>query len=338
MECPRAGYRRECAIPYFIVDRERAVALFERCRDSVVFVGGIEPFSRRFVPMGTGFLALAQTDEFGFQHIVTARHVLDDIAGDTVYVRINKRRGGSEIIPTPKSAWVFDERAKPYLDIAVCPVNIPQDEFEIAHVILDTDVPESGVPLPFGLGDEVFVMGLFTSHHGEAHNIPVMRVGTISAMIDEPILTEYGFMSGYLVEVKSLAGLSGSPVFYRPGRLRTVGSASLVGVMHGHFLIENPEDAISVSGKDKATGQINTGIGLVIPSILVNIIVNDPKLKAERERLSAEAKSKSNVKADSAYGTAFSGHVPPASDANPNHRADFMTLVDAAAQKREQED
>jgi hypothetical protein len=217
-------------------------------------------------------------------------------------------------------------------------VNIPQDEFDISHVILDHDLPPPSVPLQFGLGDEVFVMGLFTSHHGEAHNIPIMRVGTISAMSDEPVLTEYGFMDGYLVEVKSLAGLSGSPVFYRPGRLRT-GDATLVGLMHGHFLIENPEDAISISGKDKPTGQINTGIGLVIPANLVTEIVNRAELKNERERLTAEARRKSNVKADSAYGTAFAGHTPakPA-DENPDHLKDFTRLVDVAARKRPQGD
>jgi hypothetical protein len=30
--------------------------------------------------------------------------------------------------------------------------------------------------------------------------------------------------------------------------------------------------------------------------------------------------------------------APPASDANPKHREDFNSLVNAAAQKREQED
>jgi len=66
-----------------------------------------------------------------------------------------------------------------------------------------------------GLGDETFAIGLFRSHYGQQRNMPVIRVGNIAAMPEEPIAAKYGkdFIEGYLVEMRSIAGLSGSPVF-----------------------------------------------------------------------------------------------------------------------------
>jgi hypothetical protein len=57
-------------------------------------------------------------------------------------------------------------------------------------------------------------MGLFKSHYGEQRNIPIIRIGNIAALPEEPVQTHYcGPTDAYLVEVRSIAGLSGSPVF-----------------------------------------------------------------------------------------------------------------------------
>jgi hypothetical protein len=53
---------------------------------------------------------------------------------------------------------------------------------------------------------------MFVGRIGEQRNIPVLRIGTIAAMRDEPLRTQYGYHEAFLVEARSIDGLSGSPV------------------------------------------------------------------------------------------------------------------------------
>ncbi len=63
-----------------------------------------------------------------------------------------------------------------------------------------------------GLGDEVFITGLFGYVAGSQKNIPIVRVGNIAMMPDEKVPTEGEPMEAYLIEARSMGGLSGSPV------------------------------------------------------------------------------------------------------------------------------
>jgi hypothetical protein len=296
----------------------------ERARKCVVFIGSKDPRTEVFMPLGTGFLAVKETGGIKFQHVVTARHVLDMIAGDDVFIRVNENQGGSELTFNKKKHWYMHPTTEPYIDAAVCPMMFAQHHFDIVHIDLDFDPYSASkfVREPLEVGDDVFVTGLFTSHQGEAHNIPIVRFGNIAATMDEPILTEYGHMHGILVEVKSLGGLSGSPVFVR----RPGGYILFIGIMHGHFLVENPEDAISVSGKDRATGQINTGIGLVIPDAMILDLVNHPDREAERVAAVERIRNRSKVAADAGIARLEESALPapqsdrPTGDANVSAR------------------
>jgi hypothetical protein len=63
-----------------------------------------------------------------------------------------------------------------------------------------------------GIGDEVFMVGLFRNHLGRDRNEPIIRVGNIAAMPTDPIRSQvYGDMRAILVEARSIGGLSGSP-------------------------------------------------------------------------------------------------------------------------------
>src|SRR4029077_15217810 len=64
------------------------------------------------------------------------------------------------------------------------------------------------------LGDEVFFTGLFHPHCGEGKNIPIVRIGNVAALREEPVLNPDGRPADlYLAESRSIGGLSGSPVF-----------------------------------------------------------------------------------------------------------------------------
>ena len=75
-----------------------------------------------------------------------------------------------------------------------------------------------------------------------------------------------GLMSAFLVEVRSLGGLSGSPVF-AVGNDNRIG---LIGLVHGHF-DQRSSDPDGVSEDANAAfqeEQINAGIAIVVPAHL----------------------------------------------------------------------
>jgi hypothetical protein len=59
---------------------------------------------------------------------------------------------------------------------------------------------------------------------GSTRNIPIVRTGVIAAMpaIDEPFVRKGEEYHAYLAEMRSIGGLSGSPVFVFLDRTRTV--------------------------------------------------------------------------------------------------------------------
>jgi hypothetical protein len=65
-----------------------------------------------------------------------------------------------------------------------------------------------------GIGDALFCTALFSRFVGTAKNLPIVRMGVIALMPDEPVPTKkFGNVEAFLIEIRSLGGLSGSPVF-----------------------------------------------------------------------------------------------------------------------------
>jgi hypothetical protein len=135
-----------------------------------------------------------------------------------------------------------------------------------------------------GIGSETYVAGMFVGRIGERRNIPILRVGTIAAMPGEPIATEYGEHDAFLVEIRSIDGLSGSPVcVHMPAPILPsdvlVDRRStpyhhgyyLMGMVLGYNEVLNPTDNIlfqdrSRNGANKRVmAPLNTGIAVVMP-------------------------------------------------------------------------
>ena len=57
----------------------------------------------------------------------------------------------------------------------------------------------------------------------------------IAMIPDEPVTTSLGDIKAYLVEARSIGGLSGSPAFVRETGAEGTGSFYLLGLMHGHW-------------------------------------------------------------------------------------------------------
>lgn len=285
--------------PWFIADRiyplVRVPDHFLHC---VVFIGTYT--NDRFAPCGTGFCAVIEQEGMRFQHVITARHVIDGIPGD-VYLRVNLKGGGFEVLKTLKKGWILanDPSGKIKLDIAALPANIPAEKYEILNVDIADDLSEELIEkLDIGIGDDVFFLGLHISHFGQQNNVPVVRMGTIAAISEEPYETGIGYVEGYLIEVRSIGGSSGSPVFLSVPPLKVMNGkvsrmegkpAYFFGMICGTWYTTNPTDAIGeeeVAPKDKPSVEnIITGIAIMVPSFLITALLNMPGLVAERKAL-----------------------------------------------------
>ncbi len=324
---------------------EGAVRIEDKFRKAVVYVGIKK--GGNFVPLGTGFVAINFIDDYGFQQIVTAKHIFDGIDDDEIYLRVNRLDGRAEVLPLARDSWL--EHPDPAVDLTICGTGIPHDQFDILHLSLESSqdsmvlVDYSLDTSPIGLGDEVFIAGMFIGRLGEVRNLPIIRTGTIAAMPEEKIKTTYGLHEAYLIEARSIDGLSGSPVFaatslsfVQDGKVGIASGVAvyLIGMLLGHTQVINPSEIIEIAQtaeKPKETKDaivpLNTGIGLVLPISAVIEAVEQPKLNQIRIDALENKRKTSGYIADS---VAVSDTALPTTDENPQHREDFNSLLDAA--------
>ena len=212
--------------------------------------------------------------------LVTARHVIDGIRrlGLTdVFIRANTTAGESAWVKCQSNDWLFhpDDTST---DIALLRTGIPA---QLDHIVFPHSLCATAEVLKnnaVGLGDEVFVVGLFRHHHGNRRNIPIVRVGNLAAMAEEKVSTrDFGLVEAYLIEARSIGGLSGSPVFLNLGVVRYIDGQVkhaqggpmffLLGLIHGHYDVPaSTIDECQPDGSDTlSTERINTGMAIVVP-------------------------------------------------------------------------
>jgi hypothetical protein len=110
--------------------------------------------------------------------------------------------------------WLYSEN--PATDVAIMFIAIHvvaghrMQSVAIENFATDQVIQQENI----GIGDEVFAVGLFNQKWGNERNIPIMRTGIIASMPEEPLLGEIDTpYDAYLAELRSIGGLSGSPVF-----------------------------------------------------------------------------------------------------------------------------
>ncbi len=214
-------------------------------------------------------------------YLVTASHVLEEIraraANPEVIVRLNKIGVGTGSIMLPIDRW----ESAPDADVALIQLAPPPEEYDFRLVPFDWFVTaETRQGWAIGPGDEVFITGLFANHVGRQKNIPIVRVGNIAAMPEEPVEHAFGSQPAYLIEARSTGGLSGSPVFFHGGSVRVDPSTGeyralkkphygLLGIAVGHW-------AAPAGASSSFAGEpVNMGIAIVTPvEELINLIAS----------------------------------------------------------------
>jgi hypothetical protein len=296
----------------------------EEIHKSVVFVGCRYWDGTEYVhkPMATAFVASVPEGGASFSYLVTARHWLVKNKSqlpdfDNVQeFRVNMLGGEANTI-RHNGQWWFHPTEEKSVDVAVCPFDGTQ--VDVVPVSANSFLSDDTInDYYIGPGDEVAITGLFSKLTGKSKNIPIVRRGSVAILPEDKIPSvDLGDetprdIEGYLIEVRSVGGLSGSPAFVRApigvdynvhtrsGEFRQVkahfqGDYHFLGLCQGHW--EIPPDAknkvefpIAKRGEDS----INLGIAIVVPAKKILEVINHPNLvtkrkAAEQARLEAHA-------------------------------------------------
>lgn len=229
-------------------------------------------------------------------YLVTAFHVISKIIKHSVdgkvWLRANLKDGPIINIESHAADW-FRHPTDMSVDVAAIPWQptleagwvldfVPigtHDVFGTTEKLQEADV---------GIGDNIFITGLFSRFVGQERNLPIVRTGSIALMPREPVPTEFGNVDAVLVEVRSIGGLSGSPVFvYHVGprivKPNVRGVFLLLGLVHGHWNMPR-----SVSDDSPfASERLNLGIAIVIPARKILEVLDHPKLQEIRREVEA---------------------------------------------------
>lgn len=252
-------------------------------------------------------------------YIVTAGHVVDSCrAKGSLYIAFNTADGVSETEADPDS-WLhlFDS------DLAAIRAKIPSDwswdTMQLSPLWFKY-IEESAdelIPPVKSIGETVFVVGLFGSYSGKGTLEPIARFGNVALIPEDkvPAKTMQGgpekLLEAYLVELRSMGGHSGSPVYiYHPENLWSerdfhdlaekispppVGARGVrehryipyrkptfLGILQGHYGARE-KDLV-----DGGTIVGSSGISIVIPSKKVVELINQEEFVNERDRLAEE--------------------------------------------------
>lgn len=310
----QSDYRLGGKIRYFaLVEEGSLMQVPPEVRKCVVFIG-YKAGDGRLKLGGTAFFVSipARELELYFVYLVTAKHIIDKAQKKSidqkVYLRANFKDGSTRTVGVPIDDWMFHARDAS-VDVAAMRMPLPIDDTDFlsipAHDMAITDeiIRKEGI----GVGDEVFLTGLFTRHRGRERNLPIVRTGNIAMMPEEPVWTQMGFMDAYLVEARSIGGHSGSPVFVHLSGMRERGKRVRfrgrifywLGLVHGHWKLDMLNTDVLM--EDFVTGEpINMGIAVVVPVSKIMEVLNQKTLAEERKTIEEREQAKRMPAPDSA--------------------------------------
>jgi hypothetical protein len=219
-------------------------------------------------------------------YLVTNKHVVER---GGLWARVGTYPGSVETHETALDDWERDQQA----DVAVCRFE-PPEEWNFACVASTTlltaqQISEWGI----GVGDDVFVSARLLGFEGHLLNTPVLHTGAIAMMSGDPVTNpETGQQErGYLVEIHSRGGFSGSPVFgfLSPKQYQLGGPPreefGEVGYLLG-IIWANISEKYPVLSKDsKPTGEhvwIPRGVAGVIPAARIQRLLDRDRFALQR--------------------------------------------------------
>ena len=261
----------------------------------------VEDIEEKVSAGGSGFLVGVASEAYprtGYIYAVTNRHVVE--GHHKPAIRFNTRDGQADPKETRNADWTF---APGKVDLAICQVeDLLPSKYVFRHIQREMFLTQSLVrELNVGPGDEVFLVGRLVSHEGEERNLPVVRFGNIAMDPLEPLwhpVYKEHRQESYLVEVRSISGHSGSPVFVeivdylKRDEVPSVVEKSgiyLLGVNWCH--LGGPSKSVRGTPKGGWVSS-NSGMAGVIPAWRLDELLMLPKLVESRARQDLELADK----------------------------------------------
>ena len=233
---------------------------------------------------GSGFLVgLPIEDQAWVPFAVTNRHV---IKGGSTVVRVSTVDDDVDIMDLTEQNWLVH----PDHDLAIARLDLNVDRHRIRLVVANNFLTEDIVrEQRIGPGDDCFMVSRFVAHDGRQRNTPSVRFGAIAQMPTEKIRLDDGSeQESFLVEARSIAGHSGSPVFVYipiPGSPFQHGPW-LLGVDHCHLFATETVYSRSTGRpvNDDWLVRGNTGMMGVVPAWRLAEMFTFPDVVSVMER------------------------------------------------------
>lgn len=223
-----------------------------------------------------------------FKYLVTCDHVIRDLNGKVV-LRINTDKS-YRIVKPSASDWI---RTSKY-DLAILPLSLTHSDV-FSAIQEDAFASRENVKkYMIGHGDDVFLIGRIQQPkvYQQTQNIPALRFGNIASVPKHEIWS-------YMVELRSVGGHSGSPVFAFCNGLSWPGTRKAENIFLYQFLgmnvghIEDYADVVRFEQTSQGLKEVKAGshyaktnvaISLTIPAYYIGDILNSPALEKKRNR------------------------------------------------------
>lgn len=171
----------------------------------------------------------------GYYILVTAKHVLDDMQGDSaiLYVRFKQN---DEYIKVPYKFSIRNKGVNLYTshtteDVAAMYISFPPNA-DIEICLTDLFINDAGLKeINIHPGDEVFILGYPLDCESNDAGFPILRSGRIASY---PIIPTKVYKT-FLVDFQVFKGNSGGPVYFTQSN-RLVGGTMKFGQMYNFFI------------------------------------------------------------------------------------------------------
>jgi len=276
---------------------------------SLVAIGSINR-KGKFICNASGFLIgfIARNSKYPEKRkywvfLVTNRHVFED--RDEVYLRFNKREGGTEIFRQP--LFFSDSKEKRWLahrnkivDVALLNVS-PKilEEHMVDYFFFNEEMfayYKKFGKIGIEIGDCVYILGFPLGIAGKSQNFPCVKWGIISRIDKEVIKKDKSFW----VDSSIFPGSSGSPVILRPSIHSLTGTPAvsrvyLLGVVSKY--IPYIEELYTHQTKPPVVISLereNSGLSFIVPMDFVRQIFR--QWRKERRKIEKALKQKEQIK------------------------------------------
>lgn len=283
------------------IGTETTEDVYSLVKRSIVFIypSGCNPCVsiNQPMPLGTGFfvgLAL-ENEEFAkdksvgtkifsgsnFRYLVTNKHVITDLK--SVVIRLNNAANTKYIsfdIPLVRGGDqknVFPHKESDVDLVAIlCPEFKDHNSLILDHSMILGDKELKSLEITEGT--EVFTGGMFLNYQGLEKNFPMIRTGRISLLTEEKWCGGFG----YLAELGTTVGASGSPVFLQPSQIKV---DPKVGMMHrwiGPKVIgvvkampNLPAQVVAPNGFPIGTAKVSQGLAVIEPGKFLKELIDE---------------------------------------------------------------